>query len=54
MRTIPNINTIFDREKIANEIKLLLSTFDENCKNVKFKKGFISMVLLVVVKPNLS
>jgi len=40
MRTIPNINTIFDREKIANEIKLLLSTFDENCKNVKFKKGF--------------
>jgi DNA polymerase III delta prime subunit len=40
MRQIPNINAIFDREKIANEIKSLLLTFDENCKNVKFKKGF--------------
>ena len=34
-----NINHIFDREKIANEIKSLLLTFDDNCKNIKFKKG---------------
>uniref|UniRef100_A0A6C0LPD7 AAA+ ATPase domain-containing protein n=1 Tax=viral metagenome TaxID=1070528 RepID=A0A6C0LPD7_9ZZZZ len=34
-----NINNIFDRDKIANEIKSLLSSFDENCKNIKFKKG---------------
>jgi dephospho-CoA kinase len=34
-----NINHIFDRDKIANEIKLLLLSFDDNCKNIKFKKG---------------
>lgn len=34
-----NINNIFDREKIANEIKSLLVSFDDNCKNIKFKKG---------------
>jgi len=34
-----NINSIFEREKIANEIKNILLTFDENCKNIKYKKG---------------
>jgi dephospho-CoA kinase len=34
-----NINNIFDRDKIANEIKSLLLSFDDNCKNIKFKKG---------------
>jgi DNA polymerase III delta prime subunit len=34
-----NINAIFEREKIANEIKNILLTFDENCKNIKYKKG---------------
>jgi SpoVK/Ycf46/Vps4 family AAA+-type ATPase len=34
-----NINSIFEREKIANEIKQLLTGFEENCKNVTFKKG---------------
>jgi DNA polymerase III delta prime subunit len=33
------INTIFEREKIANEIKSILSSFDENCKHITFKKG---------------
>jgi len=34
-----NINHIFEREKIANEIKELLLSFDSNCKNLNFKKG---------------
>ena len=34
-----NINSIFEREKMANEIKNILLTFDENCKNIKYKKG---------------
>jgi len=34
-----NINNIFERDKIANEIKSLLLSFDDNCKNIKFKKG---------------
>ena len=34
-----NINSIFEREKIANEIKNILLNFDENCKNIKYKKG---------------
>ena len=34
-----NINSIFEREKIANEIKNILLSFDENCKNIKYKKG---------------
>jgi len=34
-----NINSIFDREKISNEIKNILLSFDANCKNVAFKKG---------------
>ena len=38
MNTI-NINSIFEREKIANEIKNILLSFDDNCKNIKYKKG---------------
>ncbi len=34
------LNTIFDREKIANEIKSLLSDFEANSKNTNYKKGF--------------
>ena len=34
-----NINEIFDRENISNEIKNILLNFDENCKNLMFKKG---------------
>jgi DNA polymerase III delta prime subunit len=34
-----NINSIFEREKISNEIKNILLSFDANCKNVAFKKG---------------
>jgi DNA polymerase III delta prime subunit len=34
-----NINNIFEREKIANEIKELLLSFDTNYKNLNFKKG---------------
>lgn len=34
-----NINQIFDREKIANEIKEILFNFDSNYKNINFKKG---------------
>jgi DNA polymerase III delta prime subunit len=34
-----NINAIFEREKIATEIKQILASFDENSKNVNFKKG---------------
>jgi len=35
-----NINSILERDKIASEIKHLLGEFDNNCKNVNFKKGF--------------
>jgi len=34
-----NINSIFERESIANEIKQILLSFDENYKNINFKKG---------------
>ena len=34
-----NINEIFGRETIANEIKQILLSFDENYKNINFKKG---------------
>ena len=34
-----NINHIFEREKMANEIKQLLLSFDANSKNLSFKKG---------------
>jgi len=34
-----NINSIFDREKTATEIKKILSSFEDNCKNITFKKG---------------
>ena len=34
-----NINEIFEREIIANEIKQILLSFDENYKNVNYKKG---------------
>jgi len=33
------INSFFEREKISTEIKTILSSFDENYKNVLFKKG---------------
>jgi DNA polymerase III delta prime subunit len=34
-----DINKIFEREKIANEIKELLLSFESNSKNINFKKG---------------
>lgn len=34
-----NINEIFDRDKIASEIKNLLLAFDKNVNNVAYKKG---------------
>jgi len=34
-----NLNSIFDRESTANEIKNILLSFDDNYKNVTFKKG---------------
>jgi replication factor C subunit 1 len=34
-----NINEIFEREKISNEIKTLLENFDKNVNNVAYKKG---------------
>ena len=34
-----NINSIFEREKTANEMKQLLTGFEENCKIITFKKG---------------
>lgn len=33
------VNSIFQREKIEKEIKSILSSFDENYKNMAFKKG---------------
>jgi len=38
MNTI-NINEIFERETIANEIKQILLSFDDNYKNLNYKKG---------------
>jgi DNA polymerase III delta prime subunit len=34
-----NINSIFQRESIANEIKQILLSFDDNYRNLLFKKG---------------
>jgi DNA polymerase III delta prime subunit len=34
-----NINQILERENIATEIKKTLISFEENCKNVTFKRG---------------
>ena len=34
-----NINTIFNRKEIENDIKNILLNFQENCKNINFKKG---------------
>jgi DNA polymerase III delta prime subunit len=34
-----NLNEILNREDTVTSIKHILSTFDENCKNVNFKKG---------------
>ena len=31
---------ILQRDKIANELKNLLLNFEENCKNINYKKGF--------------
>jgi len=35
-----NINTILNRDVISNEIKTNLMAFEENCKNINYKKGF--------------
>ena len=37
---IATINSILNRESIANEIKKNLLSFEENCKNINYKKGF--------------
>jgi len=34
------INSILDRETIAMEMKTNLLSFEENCKNINYKKGF--------------
>jgi len=34
------INHILNRETIAMEIKANLLSFEENCKNINYKKGF--------------
>lgn len=34
-----NINHILQRETIAKDIKQILTSFEENCRNVNFKKG---------------
>jgi len=34
-----NINEIFERDKISNEIRTLLENFDKNVNNVAYKKG---------------
>jgi hypothetical protein len=34
-----NINQIFEREKIENDIKQILVSFETNSKNINFKKG---------------
>jgi hypothetical protein len=38
--TYPTINSILNRDSIANEIKQNLMAFEENCKNINYKKGF--------------
>jgi Cdc6-like AAA superfamily ATPase len=38
--THPTINSILNRDTIANEIKENLLSFEENCKNINYKKGF--------------
>ena len=35
-----SINSILEREFIANEMKKNLLEFEENCKNINYKKGF--------------
>ena len=35
-----NLNKILNREQIEEDIKKLLTNYEENCKNVNFKKGF--------------
>ena len=37
---VQSINSILNREKIANEIKQNIMHFEENYKNVNYKKGF--------------
>jgi DNA polymerase III delta prime subunit len=39
MKTI-NLNIILERKAIADEIKQQLLSFDKNCDNVQYKKGF--------------
>ena len=34
-----NINNILERETVAADIKQILLSFDENCKNITFKRG---------------
>jgi DNA polymerase III delta prime subunit len=34
-----NINNILERENTANEIKNILLSFDQECKNISFKRG---------------
>ena len=34
-----NINNILDRKRIMEEIQVILRNFDENSKNIHFKKG---------------
>jgi DNA polymerase III delta prime subunit len=34
-----NINSIFERESTSKQIKNILLNFDENCKNINYKKG---------------
>ena len=48
-----NVNNVLGRDDISNEIKQILQSFDENCKNVTFKKGSIFMAHRVQVKHNL-
>jgi Cdc6-like AAA superfamily ATPase len=36
---LENLNKILDREAIAKEIKDILASFDEKCRNITFKKG---------------
>ena len=33
------LNTIFERDKIANEIKKIILDFDEKCNDLTYKKG---------------
>ena len=39
MNFMENMNNILDRKKITEEIQNILRNFDENCKNIHFKKG---------------